>query len=96
MKLNPILDRIVIKPTEVANKTTGGIFIPDNAKDSPTKGTVLGVGTGRVNKDGTVVPMVVKEGDTVLYTKNSGIEVKVDGEEHRILTQDEILAVVTE
>lgn len=94
MKLKPILDKICVKPAEVEKQTSGGIFIPDNAKDAPVKGTVVGVGTGRISKDGSIVPLNIKEGDVVMYVKGAGQTVKVGEEEHLILTEDQILAIV--
>jgi len=94
MKIKTILDKICVKPAEAETQTAGGIFIPDNAKDAPVKGTVVSVGTGRISQDGTVVPLNIKEGDTVMYTKGAGQTIKVDEEEHLILTEEQILAVV--
>ena len=94
MKLKPILDKICVKPVEAEKQTAGGIFIPDTAKDTPMKGTVIGVGTGRISRDGTIVPLSIKEGDTVMYVKGAGQTIKVDEVEHLILTEDQVLAVV--
>lgn len=94
MKLKPILDKICVKPVEAEKQTAGGIFIPDTAKDTPMKGTVIGVGTGRISRDGTIVPLNIKEGDTVMYVKGAGQTVKVDDVEHLILTEDQVIAVV--
>lgn len=94
MKLKPILDKICVKPVEAEKQTAGGIFIPDTAKDTPMKGTVIGVGTGRISRDGTIVPLNIKEGDTVMYVKGAGQTIKVDEVEHLILTEDQVLAVV--
>ena len=94
MKLNPIRDRILVKPAEAETKTAGGLFIPDNAKEGPVQGTIVSVGTGRVTDDGTVVPLVVTEGNTVMYTKGAGVTTKVDNDEYLILTEDQILAIV--
>lgn len=94
MKLKPILDKICVKPAEAEKQTAGGIFIPDTAKDTPMKGTVTSVGTGRISRDGTIVPLNIKEGDTVMYVKGAGQTINVDDVEHLILTEDQILAVV--
>ena len=94
MNIKPIRDRILVKPTEAETKTAGGLFIPDNAKEGPVQGTVIGAGAGRVTDDGTVVPLVVTEGNTVMYTKGAGVTTKVDNDEYLILTEDQILAIV--
>jgi chaperonin GroES len=92
--MKPIRDRILVKPVEEETKTSGGIFIPDTAKEKPTKGTVIGIGTGRITKEGNVIPMEVKIGDTVMYSKFAGHEVKVNNEEHVILKEEDVLAIV--
>ena len=94
MNVKPIRDRILVKPAEAETKTAGGLFIPDNAKEGPVQGTIVSVGTGRVTDDGTVVPLVVAEGNTVMYTKGAGVATKVDNDEYLILTEDQILAIV--
>ena len=94
MLIKPIRDRILVKPADAETKTAGGLFIPDNAKEGPVRGTVVSAGTGRVTDDGTVVPLVVTEGNTVMYIKGAGQTVKVDDQEHLILTEDQILAIV--
>lgn len=94
MLIKPIRDRILVKPAEAETKTAGGLFIPDNAKEGPVKGTVVSAGTGRITKDGNIVPLVVSEGNTVMYVKGAGQTVKVDDQEHLILTEDQILAIV--
>jgi chaperonin GroES len=94
MSMKPIRDRILVKPVEEETKTSGGIFIPDTAKEKPTKGTVIGIGTGRITKEGNVIPMEVKIGDTVMYSKFAGHEVKVNNEEHVILKEEDVLAIV--
>ena len=94
MKIKPIRDRILVKPLEAETTTKSGIVIPDNATEKPMQGKVLGVGTGKIAEDGSVVSMVVQEGDTVLYGKYSGQTVKVENEEYLILKEDEIMAIV--
>lgn len=94
MKINPIRDRILVKPVDAETKTAGGLYIPDNAKEGPVKGTVVSAGTGRVTDDGTVVPLVVSEGNTVMYVKGAGQTVTEDEQEYLILVEDQILAIV--
>jgi chaperonin GroES len=94
MKLKPIRDRILVKPLDNETTTKSGIVIPDNAQEKPLQGKVLGVGTGKVTEEGTVVPLVVQEGNTVLYSKHAGQTVKVDNVEHIVLKEDDILAIV--
>ena len=94
MKVNPIRDRLLVKPAPAETKTESGFFSPDNANEGPVQGTVIRAGGGRVAEDGTVVPLVVLEGSTVMYIKGAGQPVKVDDEDHIILTEDQILAIV--
>ena len=94
MKIRPLGDRVVIKRLESEEKTKGGIIIPDTAKEKPIEGKVVAVGNGKVQKNGKVRGPAVKEGDRVLIGKYSGTEVKLDGVEHVILGEDEILAVL--
>jgi chaperonin GroES len=96
MKIRPLQDRIVVKRIESTTTTKGGIIIPDSAKEKPIEGKVVAVGTGRVLKDGSSRPVDVKLGETVLFGKYSGTEVKLDGVEHVILREDDILAVTAE
>ncbi|MGE0431854.1 MAG: co-chaperone GroES [Planctomycetota bacterium] len=91
-KVIPLDDRIVIKPTEAETKTAGGIILPDTAKDKPTSGTVVAVGPGKLTDDGKRIEPSVKVGDTVIYGKYSGNEIKIDGVEHKIVRESEILA----
>ncbi len=93
MKIRPLQDRIVIKRIEGESKTKGGIIIPDSAKEKPIEGKVVAVGNGKVLKDGKVRAPDVKVGDTVLFGKYSGTEVKLDGEDHIILREEDLLAV---
>ena len=93
MKIRPLQDRIVVKRLEGESKTKGGIIIPDTAKEKPIEGKVVAVGNGKVLKNGKVRPLEVKVGDTVLFGKYSGTEVKLDGEEHVLIREDDVLAV---
>ena len=94
MKIRPLGDRIVIKRTQNEEKTKGGIIIPDSAKEKPVEGLVIAVGAGKILKSGKVHPLDVKEGDRVLFGKYSGTEVKLDGEEHVLLREDDLLGVL--
>jgi chaperonin GroES len=93
MKLRPLHDRVVVKRLEEEEKTAGGIIIPDTAKEKPQQGKVIAVGKGRILEDGKVIPLVVKEGDRVLFSKYAGTDIKVDGDEHLIMREDDILAI---
>ena len=94
MKVRPLLDRIVVKRTEEEQKTKGGIIIPDTAKEKPLEGLVIAVGNGKVLNNGKLAALEVKAGDRILFGKYSGTEVKLDGEEHVILREDDILGVL--
>lgn len=94
MELKPLADRVVVKPKTREETTKGGIVLPDTAKEKPQEGTVVAAGPGRVLEDGTRVPLDVKVGDSVLYAKYAGTEYKIDNEEHLILRESDILAVV--
>jgi chaperonin GroES len=94
MKIRPLHDRIIVKRVEEEEKTKGGIIIPDTAKEKPMEGKVIAVGKGKVLDDGKIQPLDVKEGDRVLFGKYSGTEVKIDGEEHLIMREDDILGVI--
>lgn len=91
--LKPLADRVVLKPVTAEEKTKGGIVLPDTAKDKPQEGEVVAVGPGRILDNGTKVAPEVKVGDRVIYSKYSGTEVKVDGEEYLIVREGDILAV---
>jgi chaperonin GroES len=93
--IRPLQDRVIVKRVKEEEKTKGGIIIPDTAKEKPIEGEVIAVGNGKVNDDGKVRPLDVKVGDTVLFGKYSGTEVKIDGEDRLILREDDILGVVT-
>lgn len=93
-KLNPLSDRVIVKPAEAEEKTRGGIILPDTAKEKPVEGTVVATGPGKVADNGEVVKMTVKVGDKVLYGKYSGTEVTIDGEEYLIMRESDIFAIV--
>ncbi|MGD9115777.1 MAG: co-chaperone GroES [Dehalococcoidia bacterium] len=92
LKLQPLGDRLVVKPMEGEEKTKGGIILPDTAKEKPQEGKVLAVGPGRLSEDGKRIAMEVKVGDVVLYVKYGGTEIKVEGEELMVLREGDILA----
>jgi chaperonin GroES len=94
MKIRPLHDRILVKRLEEENKTSGGLFIPDSAKEKPIQAKVIAVGAGKRDKDGKIIPLDVKAGDKVLFSKYSGSEIKIDGDEHLILREDDLLAVL--
>ncbi len=94
MKIRPLQDRLIVKRVEEEEKTKGGIIIPDTAKETPMEGKVIAVGKGKVLEDGKIHPLDVKVGDRVLFGKYSGTEVKIDGEEHLIMREDDILGVI--
>jgi chaperonin GroES len=94
MKIRPLYDRVVVTRIAEEEKTKGGIIIPDTAKEKPVEGKVLAVGTGRVLEDGSVRKLDISVGDRVLFGKYSGTEVNINGEEHLILREDDILGVV--
>lgn len=94
IRLKPLADRVVIRKLEAEERTSGGIVIPDTAKEKPQKGEVLAAGPGRLDENGKHLPMEVKAGDKVLFAKYSGTDVKIDGEEYVIMAERDILAVV--
>jgi chaperonin GroES len=94
MAIRPLQDRVLVKRIEEEEKTRGGIVIPDTAKEKPIEGKVVAVGSGYVKKDGTVRKLEVKKGDRVLFGKYSGTDIKIDGEEHLIMREDDILAII--
>jgi len=96
MKVKPLGDRVLVKPLEAEERTKGGIVLPDTAKEKPQEGKVVAVGKGKVLEDGKIQPLEVKAGDKVLYGKYSGREIKVDGDDHLIIREDDILAVINE
>jgi chaperonin GroES len=93
MRIRPLQDRIVVKRLEGETKTKGGLIIPDTAKEKPIEGKVVAVGNGKVLKNGKVRPLEVHVGDVVLFGKYTGTEIKIDGEEHVLLREDDVLAV---
>ena len=93
MKLKPLADRVVIKPSAAEEKTKGGIILPDTAKEKPVVGEVVAIGPGR-REDGSVIPLEVKVGDKVLYGKYSGTETTIDGQDYLIMRESDIFAVV--
>ena len=94
MKIRPLHDRVLIKRLDEEAKTSGGLYIPDTAKEKPIQGKVIAVGAGKRDKDGKVVALDVKAGDKVLFSKYSGTEVKLDGDEHLIMREEDLLAVL--
>jgi chaperonin GroES len=94
VKVRPLHDRLIVERIEDTEQMVGGIIIPDTAKEKPQQGKVLAVGKGKVKDDGTVTPLDVKAGDTVLFGKFSGQEIKLDGTEYLIMREDEILGVI--
>jgi chaperonin GroES len=95
MKIRPLQDRVIVKRIEEeAEKTKGGIIIPDTAKEKPQQGKIIAAGKGKVNDDGKLTPLDVKVGDRILFGKYSGSEIKLDGEEHLIMREEDILGVI--
>jgi len=94
MKIRPLQDRVIVKRIAEEEKTKGGIIIPDTAKEKPQEGKVIAVGKGKMSDEGKLIPLDVKVGDRILFGKYSGSEVKLDGEEHLIMREDDILGVI--
>lgn len=94
MKIRPLQDRVIVKRVDEETKSAGGIIIPDTAKEKPQEGKVVAVGKGKVGEDGKVNPLDVKSGDKILFGKYAGTEIKIEGEEHLILREDDILGVL--
>ncbi|HEX3905003.1 MAG TPA: co-chaperone GroES [Polyangia bacterium] len=94
MKIRPLYDRILVKRIEEQTKTAGGLFIPDTAKEKPMEAMVVAVGNGKIQEDGSLRKLEVKAGDKILFSKYSGNEIKIDGTDHLILREDDILAVL--
>jgi len=94
MKVQPLHDRILVKRIDEEQKTKGGIIIPDTAKEKPQEGKVVAVGKGRVLDDGKVQELAVKKGDKILFSKYAGTDIKVDGDDHIIIREDDVLAIL--
>ena len=94
MKLRPLHDRILVKRVEEETTTKGGIIIPDSAKEKPAEGKVISVGNGKLDENGKRIPLDIKKGDRILFSKYGGTEVKVDGEEYLIMREDDVLGVI--
>jgi len=94
MKIRPLGDRLLVKRIEEEEKSKGGIIIPDSAKEKPQEGKVVAVGKGKMLEDGKVVPLEVKDGDRILFGKYAGTDVKIEGEEHLIMREDDVLGII--
>jgi chaperonin GroES len=94
VKIKPLGDRVLVKPVEKEKQERGGLIIPDSAKEKPQEGEVVSAGKGKIAEDGKLIPMDVKAGDKILYGKYSGTEIKIDGEDHLIMHQDDILGIL--
>ena len=94
MGIRPLQDRVIVKRLEEEQKTKGGIIIPDTAKEKPIEGQILAVGNGKILEDGTVRKLDIKVGDKVLFSKYAGTEIKIDGEEHLMMREEDILGVI--
>ncbi|OGP60660.1 MAG: co-chaperone GroES [Deltaproteobacteria bacterium RBG_13_61_14] len=94
MKVKPLQDRILVRRIEEEERTKGGIIIPDTAKEKPQEGVVVAVGRGKVLEDGKILPLDVKEGNRILFQKYAGTEVKIEGVEHLIMREEDILGVI--
>lgn len=94
MKVRPLQDRLVVRRVEETEKTKGGIIIPDSAKERPLEGEVIAVGAGKRTDEGQLIPLDVKQGDRILFGKYAGTEIKIEGVEHLILREDEVLGVI--
>ena len=94
MKIRPLNDRVIVKRVEEEHKTVGGIIIPDTAKEKPQEGKIVAAGPGKRDDDGKRIPLEVKEGDRILFSKYAGTEIKIDGEEQLFMREDDILAIL--
>ena len=94
MNVKPLADRIIVRPLSAEEKTSGGIIIPDNAKEKPMKGEVVAVGSGKIADNGSKIEMILKKGDSVLYGKYSGTEVSIDNEDYLIMRESDVLAIL--
>lgn len=93
-KIRPLQDRLIVERIEGEEKTASGLYIPDSAKEKPQQGRVVSVGKGRVREDGTIQPLDLRAGDTILFGKYSGTEIKIDGNEYLIMREDDVLGVL--
>jgi chaperonin GroES len=94
VKIRPLHDRVIVQRIDEGEQKVGGIIIPDSAKEKPQQGKVIAVGKGRIEKDGKITPLDVKSGDTVLFGKYAGQEIKIDGNEYLIIREEEVLGVI--
>ena len=94
MKVKPLNDRILVKRVDGAEKTAGGIFVPDSAKEKPLEALVIAVGNGKILDDGSVRPLAINAGEHVLISKYSGTEIRIEGEEHLILREEDVLGII--
>jgi chaperonin GroES len=94
MKIRPLQDRVIVKRIEEEETTKGGIIIPDTAKEKPMEGKIVAVGSGKILDDGKKIPLDLKEGDRVLFGKYAGTEIKIDGEDHLIMREEDILGIL--
>jgi len=94
MKIRPLQDRILVKRIDEEEKTKGGIIIPESAKEKPMEGKIIAVGKGKVLEDGKILPLDVKVGDKILFAKYAGTDIKIEGEEHLIMREEEVLCVI--
>lgn len=94
MKIRPLQDRVIVQRIEEEEKTKGGLFIPDTAKEKPQEGKIVAVGKGKLNDDGKITPLDVKVNDRVLFGKYAGTEINIDGEEHLIMREEDILGII--
>lgn len=94
MKFRPLYDRILVERTEQEEKTAGGIYIPETAKEKPIQGKVVAVGEGRRQEDGSIIELQVKKGDTILFGKYAGTEIKIEGQEYLIMREDDVLGII--
>lgn len=94
MRVRPLYDRIIVKRVESESKSKGGLFLPDSAQEKPSEGVILAVGHGRLDKDGVLLELAVKEGDRILFGKYAGTEIKVNGEDRLVLREEEVLGVL--
>ena len=94
MKIRPLQDRVIVQRIEEEERTKGGLIIPDTAKEKPQEGKIIAVGKGKLNEDGKITPLDVKVNDRVLFGKYSGTEINIDGEEHLIMREEDILGII--